>query len=58
MSKKNQKHSQEIPQIGNTPEVPDYVNPATDLEYREFMDEVDPRNTDRSENCKTDDCRN
>ena len=54
MSNKNQqKQSLEIPQVARTPEIPNYVNPATNLEYREFMDEVDPHNTDRARNSDT-----
>ena len=53
MSKKNKKRSQEIPQVGNALEVPNYVIPTTDLEYREINDQVQPRNTD----CRTEDCR-
>ena len=34
MSKKNRKRSPEIPQVGNALEVPNYVTPMTDLEYR------------------------
>lgn len=34
MSKKNRKRSPEIPQVGNALEVPNYVIPMTDLEYK------------------------
>ena len=34
MSKKNRKRSPEIPQVGNALEVPNYVVPMTDLEYK------------------------
>ena len=36
----------EIPRVGNALEVPNYVIPTTDLEYREINDEVDPRSDD------------
>ena len=35
MSKKHRKPSTEIPQVGNALEVPNYVIPMTDLEYKE-----------------------
>lgn len=41
MSKKNRKRSPEIPQVGNALEVPNYVVPMTDLEYKFVQDEVD-----------------
>lgn len=37
MSKKNRKRSREIPQVGDAPEVPNYVIPTTDLEYRQTV---------------------
>lgn len=61
MSKKHHRKTPEIPQVGNALEVPNYVIPTTDLEYREINDQVDPRNTDcrdcrsgerGSENCR------
>ena len=56
MSKKNRKHSQEMPQVGNALEVPNYVTPTTDLEYKRINDQVDPRGTD-CEDCKTENCK-
>ena len=43
----------EIPRVGNALEVPNYVIPTTDLEYREINDEVDPR----TEDCRRDEDR-
>ena len=56
MSKKNRKSSPEVPQVGNALEVPNYVIPTTDLEYREINDQVDPRHTDCGDR-GTGDCR-
>ena len=56
MSKKNRKHSPEIPQVGNALEVPNYVTPTTDLEYRQINDQVDPRGSN-CEDCKTENCK-
>ena len=53
MSKKKRIVSPELPQTEGTLEVPNYVIPTTDLEYREINDQVNPRNTD----CRTEDCR-
>lgn len=50
MSKKKRARGPEIPIPQNTPELPNYVIPTTDLEYRECMDEAEPR-----EDCA--DCR-
>ena len=55
MSKKNRKHSQEMPQVGNALEVPNYVTPTTDLEYKRINDEVDPRGAD-CEDCRREHC--
>ena len=52
MSKKNRRRSPEIPQVGNALEIPNYVIPMTDLEYRETMDPVDPRGETRGEDCR------
>ena len=46
MSKSNHRKTPEIPQAGNALEIPNYVTPTTDLEYREINDQVDPRTTD------------
>jgi len=46
MSKKKRQRSLELPQVGNALEVPNYVTPTTDLEYRQVMDELLPRVTD------------
>ena len=43
MSKKKRQRSLELPQVGNALEVPNYVTPTTDLEYRQVMDELLPR---------------
>ena len=43
----------EIPRVGNALEVPNYVIPTTDLEYREINDQVDPR----TEDCRRDEDR-
>ena len=56
MSKKNHRKTPEIPQVGNALEVPNYVIPTTDLEYREINDQVDPRRLD-CEVQKPQDCR-
>ena len=56
MSKKNHRKTPEIPQVGNALEVPNYVTPTTDLEYKRINDEVDPRGTD-CEDCKTENCK-
>ena len=56
MSKKNRKRIQELPDLGISPEIPNYVAPMTDLEYRETMDQVEPRTTG-CDDCKTEDCR-
>ena len=56
MSKKNRKQSTEIPQVGNALEVPNYVTPTTDLEYKRINDEVDHRGTD-CEDCNTKNCK-
>jgi hypothetical protein len=56
MSKKNRKTSTEVPQVGNALEVPNYVIPTTDLEYREINDQVDPRHIDSGDR-GTEDCR-
>lgn len=56
MSKKNHRNTPEIPQVGNALEVPNYVIPTTDLEYREINDQVDPRRLD-CEVQKPQDCR-
>ena len=56
MSKKNRKPSPEIPQIGNALEVPNYVIPTTDLEYREIMEPVDPHSDNCGEDCRTENC--
>ncbi len=57
MSKKNRKTGPviptEVPKVGAALEVPNYVIPTTDLEYREINDQVDPRTDD----CRTEDCR-
>ncbi len=37
---RKRKRSQEIPQIGNALEVPNYVTPMTDLEYKAVIDEA------------------
>ena len=37
MSKKNKKRSQEVPQLGDALEVPNYVIPTTDLEYKQTV---------------------
>ena len=56
MSKKNHRKTTEIPQVGNALEVPNYVIPTTDLEYREINNQVDPRKIEgedrECENCK------
>ncbi|MBQ1410732.1 MAG: hypothetical protein IIY94_05600 [Oscillospiraceae bacterium] len=56
MSKKNRKQSPEIPQVGNALEVPNYVTPTTDLEYKRINDQVDPSGID-CENCRTENCK-
>ena len=58
MSKKHRKPSPEIPRTGDALEVPNYVTPTTDLEYRSINDRVDPRGDDCAEDCRrTEDCR-
>lgn len=63
MSKKNRKTGPviptELPKVGAALEVPNYVIPTTDLEYKEINDQVDPRTDDcrHAENCG-EDCRN
>ena len=64
MSKKNKKHSPEVPQAGNAPEVPrpenalevpNYVIPTTDLEYKETVNGT--RDPAAAEDCgKTRNC--
>ncbi|MBO4419572.1 MAG: hypothetical protein J5789_07100 [Oscillospiraceae bacterium] len=56
MSKKKHKTSPEIPFLENGLEVPSYVFPATDLEYRGINDEVDLRDTEFRDS-KPEDCR-
>lgn len=43
MSKQRKTRSPEIPLAGGALEIPNYVTPTTDLEYREINDRVDPR---------------
>ena len=59
MSKKNKKRSQEVPQVGNALEVPNYVIPTTDLEYKQTVKGTqDPADSqDCGETCGKD-CRN
>ena len=59
MSKKNKKRSQEIPQVGNALEVPNYVIPTTDLEYKQTVNGTrDPAAAeDCGKNCG-ENCRN
>lgn len=40
MSKKKHRRSPEIPQVGNALEVPNYVIPMTDLEYKQTVEET------------------
>ena len=56
MSKKKRIVSPELPQTEGTLEVPNYVTPTTDLEYKRINDEVDPRGTD-CEDCNTKNCK-
>ena len=56
MSKKKHKTSPEIPFLENGLEIPNYVFPATDLEYRGINDEVDLRDTEFRDS-KPEDCR-
>ena len=57
MSKKKHHRSPELPQVGNALEVPNYVIPMTDLEYKETVKGTqDPAEAqDCGENCS--DCR-
>ena len=55
MSKKNKKRSPELPQVGNALEVPNYVIPTTDLEYKETVNGT--RNPAEAQNCG-DNCGN
>ena len=58
MSKKNKKLSQEIPQVGNALEVPNYVIPMTDLEYKQTVNETkrSPDSRERAEDCRCENC--
>lgn len=60
MSKKNRKRSPEIPRVGNALEVPNYVIPTTDLEYRQTVEAArDPAEAqDCAETCGGEDRRN
>lgn len=55
MSKKKRKQSPEIPQRDDALEIPNYVTPTTDLEYKRINDEVDPRGAD-CEDCRREHC--
>ena len=59
MSKKNRKRSQEIPQVGNAQEVPNYVIPTTDLEYKQTVNGTRrPAGAQEcAKDCRADDCR-
>ena len=46
MSKKHHRKTPEIPQVGNALEVPNYVTPTTDLEYKRINDQVDRPDAD------------
>lgn len=55
MSKKHHRKTPEIPQVGNALEVPNYVTPTTDLEYKRINDQVDRPDADW-EDCKPEHC--
>ncbi|MBQ6159660.1 MAG: hypothetical protein IJK24_01800 [Oscillospiraceae bacterium] len=55
MSKKNRKRSPEIPQAGNALEIPNYVVPMTDLEYKQVSEETARQDEASAHDCK--DCK-
>ena len=56
MSNKKRRISPELPQTGNALEVPNYVIPTTDLEYREIMEQTDPRRDKSGQGCAPEQC--
>ena len=52
MSKKKRIVSPELPQTEGTLEVPNYVIPTTDLEYRQIVDQTEHPAEDCAEDCR------
>ena len=59
MSKKNRKQQiTEIPRVGNALEVPNYVTPTTDLEYKQTVEQTRSGDCRDRKDCRdAEDCR-